>query len=232
MNRMTMQGQENGAATGVIGAPITGQATEKIRLLIIDDHPIVRFGLTALLSLQDDFEIVGTAESGQGALELLKSLAVDIILVDLRMPGFSGIQTLEKIRTVAPKARSIVLSSFEYDEEIYSAVKAGAQGYLHKETPADEIITAIRSVHNGRQAFPRRIAERLTGDRMTAGLSPRERQVLELVAKGLTNKEVATTLQISQFTVRNHLNHITEKLEVSDRTEAIFMAIQTGIITI
>jgi len=232
MNRMSMQGHENGAATGVIVAPITDLATEKIRLLIIDDHPIVRFGLTALLSLQDDFEIVGTAESGQGALELLKTLAVDIILVDLRMPGFSGIQTLEKIRTVAPKSRSIVLSSFEYDEEIYSAVKAGAEGYLHKETPADEIITAIRSVHNGRQEFPRRIAERLNGDRMTAGLSPRERQVLELVAKGLTNKEVATTLQISQFTVRNHLNHITEKLEVSDRTEAIFMAIQTGIITI
>src|SRR5947209_5087703 len=177
MNRISTQPQENGAVTGVIGAPITGLATEKIRLLIIDDHPIVRFGLTALLGLQNDFEIAGTAESGQDALQLLKKLAVDIVLVDLRMPGFSGIQTLEKICTVAPKARSIVLSSFEYDEEIYSAVKAGAQGYLHKETPANEIITAIRSVHSGRQAFPRRIAERLTGDRMTAGLSPRERQI-------------------------------------------------------
>lgn len=227
-----MQAQENDATTGMVGAPSSVLTSEKIRLLIVDDHPIVRFGLTALLSLQDDIEIVGTAESGKVAVELLKVLPVDIILVDLRMPGFSGIQTLQCIQAIAPKAGSIVLSSFEYDEEIYSAVKAGARGYLHKEAPAEDIVAAIRSVRNGKQAFPSRVAERLSGDRMTAGLSAREREVLELVAKGLTNKEVANTLQISQFTVRNHLNHITEKLEVSDRTEAIFIAIQTGIITI
>jgi len=216
----------------MIGDPTAALTEEKIRLLIVDDHPIVRLGLAALLSLQDDIEIVGTAEGGQAALNLLKSFAVDIILLDLRMPGFSGIQTLEKTRALAPKARAIILSSFECDEEIYAAVKAGAQGYLHKEAPAEDILRAIRSVRAGRQAFPRRIAERLSCDRMTAGLSPREREVLELVAKGLTNKEVANTLQISQFTVRNHLNHITGKLEVTDRTEAIFVAIQTGIITV
>jgi len=227
-----MQGQENDATTGMIGAPTAALTEEKIRLLIIDDHPIVRLGLAALLSLQDDIEIVGTAEGGQAALDLLKRFAVDIILLDLRMPGFSGIQTLERTRALAPKARAIILSSFECDEEIYAAVKTGAQGYLHKEAPAEDILRAIRSVRAGRQSFPRRIAERLSGDRMTAGLSPREREVLELVAKGLTNKEVANTLQISQFTVRNHLNHITEKLEVTDRTEAIFVAIQTGIITV
>jgi DNA-binding NarL/FixJ family response regulator len=232
MSRMSMQGQENDATTGMIGAPTAALTEEKIRLLIIDDHPIVRLGLAALLSLQDDIEIVGTAEGGQAALDLLKRFAVDIILLDLRMPGFSGIQTLERTRALAPKARSIILSSFECDEEIYAAVKTGAQGYLHKEAPAEDILRAIRSVRAGRQSFPRRIAERLSGDRMTAGLSPREREVLELVAKGLTNKEVANTLQISQFTVRNHLNHITEKLEVTDRTEAIFVAIQTGIITV
>jgi len=148
------------------------------------------------------------------------------------MPGLSGIQTLEKLQVVAPNIRTIILSSFECDEEIYAAVKQGAQGYLHKEAPADEIVQAIRSVRGGHQAFPRRITERLSSDRMTAGLSCRERQILELVAKGLTNKEVANTLQISQFTVRNHLNHITEKLDVSDRTEAIFIAIQTGIIAV
>ena len=232
MSRMSMQGQENDATTGMIGAPTAALTEEKIRLLIIDDHPIVRLGLAALLSLQDDIEIVGTAEGGQAALDLLKRFAVDIILLDLRMPGFSGIQTLERTRALAPKARAIILSSFECDEEIYAAVETGAQGYLHKEAPAEDILRAIRSVRAGRQSFPRRIAERLSGDRMTAGLSPREREVLELVAKGLTNKEVANTLQISQFTVRNHLNHITEKLEVTDRTEAIFVAIQTGIITV
>lgn len=204
----------------------------RIRLLIVDDHPIVRFGLTALLGIEDDIEIAGTAEGGRDAIRLLEKIPVDIILLDFRMPGFSGIQTLEKLQTVAPKARAIILSSFECDEEIYAAVKAGAQGYLHKDAPAEEIVRAIRSVRGGQQAFPRRITERLSSDQMTAGLSHRERQVLELVAKGLTNKEVANTLQISQFTVRNHMNHVTQKLDVSDRTEAIFIAIQNGLITV
>jgi DNA-binding NarL/FixJ family response regulator len=207
-------------------------AQNKIRLLIVDDHPIVRFGLTALLGIQDDIEIAGTAEGGRDAIRLLEKIPVDIILLDFRMPGFSGIQTLEKLQTIAPKTRGIILSSFECDEEIYAAVKAGAQGYLHKDAPAEEIVRAIRSVRGGQQAFPHRIAERLSSDQMTAGLSHRERQVLELVAKGLTNKEVANTLQISQFTVRNHMNHVTQKLDVSDRTEAIFIAIQNGLITV
>jgi len=227
---MSLREQENDGLTPSNASPEPIQ--DKIRLLIVDDHPIVRFGLTALLGVHDDIEIAGMAQGGREALQLLATIAVDIILLDLRMPGFSGIQTLEKLQTAAPNARAIVLSSFECDEEIYAAVKAGAQGYLHKEAPAEEIVRAIRSVSGGHQAFPRRIIERLADDRMTAGLSRRERQVLELVAKGLTNKEVANTLQLSQFTVRNHLNHITEKLDVSDRTEAIFIAIQNGIIAV
>jgi DNA-binding NarL/FixJ family response regulator len=204
----------------------------KIRLLMIDDHPIVRLGLGAFLGLQADIEVVGTAASGIEALSILEKKPVDIVLVDLRMPGFSGIETLQRIREVAPLARSIVLSSFEYNEEIYAAVKAGAQGYVHKEAPAESIMEAIRTVHRGKQSFPRRISDRLSDHGMTAGLSTREKQVLELVAKGLTNKEVAGTLGLSQFTVRNHLQRITEKLDVSDRTEAIFIAIETGLITV
>jgi DNA-binding NarL/FixJ family response regulator len=211
---------------------VAGQDEGAIRVMLIDDHPIVRFGLTALLGLHPDIDVVGTAGSGPEAIEFLKIHAVDVLLVDLRMPGCSGIETLKNIARVAPRTRSIVLSSFEYDEEIYDAVRAGAQGYLHKESPAEDILSAIHAVHKGKRAFPRRIAERLSTNKMSAGLSPREREILELVSKGLTNKEVANTLQISQFTVRNHLNHITEKLEVSDRTEAIFVAIQTGLITI
>jgi len=204
----------------------------KIRLLMIDDHPIVRLGLGAFLALQEDIEVVGTAAGGVEALSILERIPVDIILVDLRMPGFSGIETLQKIREIAPHARSIVLSSFEYNEEIYAAMKAGAQGYVHKEASAEAIMEAIRAVHRGKQTFPRRISDRLSDHEMTAGLSMRERQVLELVAKGLTNKEVAGTLGLSQFTVRNHLQRITEKLDASDRTEAIFIAIQTGLITV
>ena len=205
----------------------------KIKLLIVDDHPIVRLGLSAVFKVQKDIVIVGVAEDGAEALTILSSEPVDVVLVDLRMPGLSGIETLKRISQVAPAARSIILSSFELDEEIYAATKAGAQGFLHKETAGEDILRAVRSVAAGKQAFPKRIAEKLSVcGGMTAGLSPRELEILELVAKGLTNKEVAEALQISQFTVRSHLNHITSKLEVSDRTEASFVAIQTGLITL
>jgi two-component system NarL family response regulator len=205
---------------------------DRIRLLIVDDHPIVRFGLATLLGMQDDFDIVATVGTGHEAIAVLKTKPIDVILVDLRMPGLSGVQTLQSIGQMAPEVRSIVLSSFEFDEEIYAAVRAGAQGYLHKEAPAEDIMRAIRLVSSGKQAFPRRIADRLSNKQMTAGLSAREREILELVAKGLTNKEVAASLHISQFTVRTHLTHITSKLEVSHRTEAIAVASQTGLITL
>ena len=204
----------------------------KIRILLIDDHPIVRFGLSALLGMQDDMQTVAAAESGKVALDLLRHEAVDVVLVDLRMSDMSGIDTLKCLGEVAPTVRAIVLSSFEYDEEIYLAVKAGAQGFIHKQAPAEEILAAIRAVYGGRQAFPRRIAERLRNNRMTVGLSERELEILQLVAKGLTNKEVANTLQLSQFTVRNYLNRMAEKLDASDRTEVIFQAIQLGLITV
>lgn len=203
-----------------------------IRIFIIDDHPIVRFGLSALLGMQDNIAVVGTAGDGLTALDMIRETPVDIALVDLRMAELSGIETLRRLAAEAPTVRAIVLSSFELDEEIYAAVKAGARGYVHKESSAEEILKAIQSVYAGKQAFPRRIAEKLSHSQMSAGLSEREREVLELVARGLTNKEVATTLGLSQFTVRNHLNHITEKLDVSDRTEAIIVALQAGIITL
>ncbi len=204
----------------------------KIRVLMVDDHPIIRFGLTAFLGLHDDIEVVGAAAGGNEALSILKRTAVDVILIDLRMPGLSGVETLEKIMVLSPNVRSIVLSSFECNEEIYAAVNAGAKGYLLKDGPADAIIDAIRLVHRGKQAFPRRIADSLSNRDLSAKLSIREKEVLALVAKGLTNKEVGGTLGLSQFTVRNHLMHIMVKLEATDRTEAIFIAIQTGLITL
>ncbi len=229
---MSPQTSQREAEAEYSAAPAPGRPESKIRLLIVDDHPIVRFGLSALLGMEEDIEVIGTAPSGEEALSLMLENAVDIALVDLRMPGASGIETLKRIREQSPQSRSIVLSSFEYDEEIYAAIKAGAQGYLHKESRGEDIVSAIRAVRRGKRAFPRRIVERLSRNQMTAGLSAREKEILELVSKGLTNKEVANTLRLSQFTVRNHMNHITAKLEVSDRTEAIFVAIQTGIITV
>ena len=208
------------------------ESSGKIRLLLVDDHPIVRFGLSAVLGLQEDITVVGMAEGGAAALALLSATPVDVILLDLRMPDLSGVDTLKRIREVAPRARSIVLSSFEYDEEISSAVNAGAQGYIHKQASAEAIVQAVRRVYRGKQAFPKRIVSLLANKRLTVGLSTRELEILEMVAKGLTNKEVARTLAISQFTVRNHLKNISMKLDVRDRTEAVVAAIQAGIITV
>ena len=203
----------------------------KVTLGIVDDHPVVRLGINALLSTQDDFEVAGLAESGEAALALVRNRQIDILLLDLRMPGLSGVETLKRLGQVDGGVRIIVVSSFEYDEEIYAAVNAGAKGFVHKEADSEEILHAIRTVARGQQAFPKHIAERLASHQMTAGLSDREREVLQLVATGLTNKEVAQTLSISQFTVRNHLKHIAEKLEITDRTEAVFVALQTGLIS-
>ena len=202
----------------------------KIKVVIVDDHLVVRLGLRALLSTQNDLDVVGMSESGQTALGLLEECSVDVVLLDLRMPGLSGIETLERM-SPSIRARTVVMSSHEYDEEIYAAVKAGAQGFVHKEADGAEIFAAVRAVVRGKQAFSNRIRERLANNQMTAGLSSREIEILHLVALGLTNKEVGRTLNISQFTVRNHLNHISQKLDASDRTEAIFIAMQTGLIS-
>lgn len=220
----------NFSATPAFSA--TSSALRKIRLLIVDDHLVVRIGLKALLSAQDDIDVVAMAESGEAALIQLKSHVVDVVLLDLRMPRLSGIETLRRIREIAPELRVIVVSSYEYDEEIYAAVQAGALGFVHKEGDAEEILCAIRSVFAGRQAFPPHVLKKLADGHMTAGLSEREVEVLQLVARGLTNKDVARTLNLSQFTVRNHLNHITQKLEATDRTEAIYIALHTGLISL
>jgi DNA-binding NarL/FixJ family response regulator len=203
----------------------------RLTLGIVDDHAVVRLGLKALLSTQDDMDVIAVAESGERALEILQQGPVDVFLVDLRMPGMSGVETLRRMREVRPDVRAIVLSSFEYDEEIYAAVQCGARGFVHKEADPQDILRAIRQVAAGKRAFPKHIAERLGNDQMTAGLSAREIEILQLVAIGLTNKEVARVLHISQFTVRNHLNHATRKLDASDRTEVIFIAMKTGLIS-
>lgn len=211
----------------------TGNAAgdRKVRVMIVDDHPIVRFGMNALFSTQSDIEVAALAESGEAALAILQKQPVDVILLDLRMPGLSGGETLKRIREAATNARTIVVSSFEYDEEIYAAVKAGAQGFVHKEAASEEILRAIRAVARGEQAFPRHITERLANGQMTARLSSREVEILQLVATGLTNKEVGKVLNLSQFTVRNNLNRITQKLDATDRTEAVFIALKTGLIS-
>jgi DNA-binding NarL/FixJ family response regulator len=203
-----------------------------IRILIVDDHPVVLAGLTSMLSTQPDFEVMGSASSGEEALQMLRLGTADVLLLDLRMPGMSGIDTLLALKATQIHVRPIILTSFETDEDIYRSVQAGAQGYLLKGAPQADVVEAIHTVHGGKRYFPRDIAARLAERLMRTDLTARELEVLHMLARGLTNKEIGNALRISGNTVRNHVNSIIEKLEVSDRTEAATTAIQRGIIEV
>lgn len=208
----------------------TPESKPAVRVLIVDDHPVVRAGLASLLRRQAGLKLAGAAHSGEEALEMLKRSPVDVLLIDLRMPSISGIDLLQLLKSMNDNFRAIILSSYEFEEEIYQAVKAGARGYLSKNATREEIVAAIEKVVAGGTYFPERIVQWVEEREGRSSLSLREIEILEMVSKGLTNKEIAGALQISHFTVRNHLNHITAKLQVADRTEAATIALRQGII--
>lgn len=211
---------------------MTNPVTNPIRVLIVDDHPVVRAGLTSMLGTQAELQVIGSASSGEEALEMIRRSTPDVVLLDLRMPGLNGIEMLLAAKKSGSQARAIILTSYETDEDIYRAVQAGAQGYLLKDTPLKEMLEAIRTVRAGKRYIPRQIAQRLAERMMRANLTAREIEILKMLAKGPTNKQIGHALGISDYTVRNHVNSIIEKLEVSDRTEAATTAIQRGIITV
>ena len=202
-----------------------------IRILIVDDHPVVCTGLTSMLSTQAGFEVIGSAASGEEALAILERSKADVLLLDLRMPGMDGIAVLHALKDKEPSPQVIVLTSFEKDEDIYRSIRAGAQGYLLKDTTESEMVAAITAVDAGERYIPRNIAARLTDRMLRADLTGRELSVLELLAEGSTNKEIAGMLNISDNTVRHHVNNIMEKLQVSDRTEAVATAIRSGVLS-
>jgi len=185
-----------------------------------------------MLGTQAGMEVAGSASSGEEALEMLQTKSTDVLLLDLRMPGMSGIETLHAIKRAKISVRVIILTSFETDEDIYRAVQAGAQGYLLKGAPQSDMIDAIRAVHSGKRHFSSQIAARLAERMMRTNLTSRELEVLKMLATGLTNKQIGCALDISDNTVRNHVNSIIEKLEVCDRTEAATTAIHRGIIEV
>jgi len=201
-----------------------------IRLLIVDDHSVVRAGFNSVLRRQVGLDVVGSVQSGEEALMFLEHCSVEVLLLDLHMPGMSGIETLLALQKLPCPPHVIVLSSFEPDEEICRAVEMGANGYLRKDISCTEIIEAVHTVHSGRTYFPQWIKDRVSERKLQPSLSPRELEILEMVAKGLTNKEIGRAIQVSHFTVRNHVRHIIAKLEVGDRTEATTVAIQQGIL--
>ena len=206
--------------------------SDKVRILIVDDHPVVRAGLASMLGTQERLEVVGAAWNGQEAFVLIEQHRPQVVLLDIRMPGMNGIQILEALRSVPDAPRVVVLTNFETDEDIYRAVRAGAHGYLLKSTTQQQMIEAILAVASGERHFPPHIASRLTQRMSRTNLTTREHEILEMMSKGLTNKQIGTALDISAYTARNHVNNIIEKLEVADRTEAVAIAIQQGLLDV
>jgi DNA-binding NarL/FixJ family response regulator len=207
----------------------------KIRILITDDHPVVREGLAGMLAGQPDFEVVGVAEDGDTAVRLHGKLSPDVTLMDLRMPGLDGVGAIDAIKNQSPAAHILVLTTYDSDADILRAIEAGATGYLLKDTPREELFRAIRATATGESVLAPTVATRLM-TRMRApaeeSLSAREIEVLQLVAKGNSNKEIGKALHISTATVKTHLIHIYNKLGVDDRTAAVTSALEKGIITL
>jgi DNA-binding NarL/FixJ family response regulator len=202
----------------------------KIHVLCADDHPLVRKGIAWILAKEADMLLVAEAGTGREALEQFRLHLPDVALVDLRMPDIDGIAATEAILREFPQARIIALTSFAGDQEIYRMLKAGAHGYLLKEMVHTEVVRAIRTVHSGKRLLPTEVTERLNEFLVQAALTPREVEVLSFVAKGLGNKEIADRLGTADGTIRIHVQHILSKLAAADRTHAVTIALQRGIL--
>ena len=202
----------------------------QIRILVTDDHPVVRDGLRSVIAHQADMTVVGEAENGQRAVELFRQLLPDVVLMDLRMPVMGGVDAIRALTSEHPSARVLALTTYEGDADIFRALEAGARGYLLKEMLLTEAISAIRAVYSGARVIPPAVAARLAEFTPRVDLTDREVEVLAYMAKGLTNKEIGALLGRAEGTIKVHVLHILQKLEASDRTEAVTLALQRGII--
>jgi DNA-binding NarL/FixJ family response regulator len=202
--------------------------------VVADDHPIVRSGVVAVLAGAPDIEVVGEAADGREAVALAAELAPDVVLMDLRMPELGGAGATEQLLTAAHPPKVLVLTTYDTDDDIIAAIEAGASGYLLKAAPADEILAAVHAVHAGKTALAPSIAaalvNRVRGTATTPKLSGRELEVLRLVASGLSNPQIAGRLFIGEATVKTHLQHVFEKLDVDDRTRAVTRALELGVL--
>lgn len=203
---------------------------EPIRVMTVDDHPVYRDGLSALLALHADFELVAEAGDGNEAIEMFRALRPDVTLMDLSMPAMGGAEAIERIIAEFPDARVIVLTTYQGDADIHRALEAGARGYLMKDVLRHEVADAIRSVHRGGRVVPTAVAQRLAEFTPRIELTDREVEVLGLLAKGMSNKDIAAAIGRTEATVKVHMLHILQKLGASDRTEAVTVALRRGII--
>jgi len=203
---------------------------EPIRILVVDDHHVVRQGLVALLNIMPEIKVVGEASDGLQAVELHRELRPDITLMDLQLPRLGGVDAIQKIRADNPAARFIVLTTFDGDEDIFRALQAGVKAYLLKGMTIEELLSTIQAVHSGKTRISPAIAEKLAERMGSQPLTARELSVLERIVAGRANKEIAADLDISEATVKSHINNLLSKLGVGDRTHAATVAIQRGIV--
>ncbi len=211
---------------------------EQIQIVVVDDHPVLRDGLSAVLSTQPDFRVIGEAESGVEAVEIIVELRPDVVMLDLEMPEMDGVETLKRLREHNPDIRVIVFTAFDTDERILAAVQAGAQGYLLKGAPRDQIFEAVRVVHSGDSLLQPVVASKLLrqmsqtseSTETFVSVTPRGLDVLRLLARGLQNKEIAEELGITERTVKFHVGTILNRLGAGNRTEAVTRAVQKGLI--
>ena len=216
---------------------------EVIKIMIVDDHTVVRDGLVSMLGREENFVVVGEASNGREAVERARDLRPDIVLMDLRMPEMDGVEAMRQIGAEEPDVKFIVLTTFDTDEYIFDAIEAGARGYLLKDASRDDLFQAVRAVHRGESLIEPGVAAKVltrlaqlsrrgTDSASSDGLSGREIEVLQLMAKGAANKAIAGTLSISESTVKTHVANIFQKLDVNHRTEAVTQALQRGIISL
>lgn len=205
---------------------------KEIQILVVDDHPVVRAGIRGMLSSQADMRVVGEAGEGKAALDLVNRHVPDVVLLDLRMPEFGGLWFIEQMSRLEMPARVLVLTTYDTDAEVFKAIEAGATGYLLKDCPRETLFSAIRAAATGEATLAPKVAAKLMAKVRATGaeaLSLREIEVLQKVARGATNREIARQLRISEATVKSHLIHVYSKLDVSDRTSAVTRALELGI---
>ena len=209
---------------------IKSSTAAPIGVLIADDHPVVRMGLEALVSDASGMCVVAEAASGEEAVELALRHRPDVVLMDLRMPGFGGVEAIQRIRAVWPDARIVVLTTYDGDEDIYRALRAGARAYLLKDVPRSVLLETVAAVHRGQTSIPSEVASKLADRLAGPELTERELDVLGRIVAGRSNKEIASDLSVSEGTVKFHINHVLGKLGVADRTQAATEAIRRGIV--
>jgi DNA-binding NarL/FixJ family response regulator len=212
------------------GPERSSNANGSIRVLVADDHPVVRTGLTAVLVQQPDLELVAEAENGERAVALYRQHRPDVCLMDLRMPVMDGVEAIRIITTEFPTARILALTTYEGDADIRRALEAGARGYLLKDMLLTDVIRAVRAVHRGERVIPNAVAARLAEFPERSDLTERELEILQLVARGLSNKQAARAIGRTDETVKIHLKNVFTKLGVADRTEAVTVALTRGLI--